>query len=356
MTMAQEEWSPRVLKLLGHAGGFASEFDLEDLLRLVCVDEILQCDAADALDREKIAAQAAFTARTDEPIAWLQNVMSETCPRLSEQLVAHRGFHDPEFGLDRPVEGSLSSYAGAWGAGVRLCECDVRVTGDGYLVLAHDDTLLKAAADPSDPVASMSVASSTLDTLRSLDLRGGERLSLLSDVLQVALQTDGKMVVEMKSQAGAGAALARFFRDRPELREACELVMSFDADLLLEFVAERAKEDRSIQADPPVMLLMCSLPEQSEGPEELILDWAGDRRGDVERWLAQGLDGIYVAWRQEFSGALEADFRALCHMCGNVGVWQEHGQTDCEAEALRLLDLGARYVNTDFPHSFRQHV
>jgi len=312
-------------------------------------------DFQDPLEYEKNAAQAAFKAKCNDPCLWLQGLMGEmagvhSCCR--DQLVAHRGFHDPDFGLNRPVEGSISAYASAWRAGVKLCECDIRLTADGYLVLAHDDTLEKAAADPSDAVASMSVATSSLETLRSLTLKGGERIPLLSEVLELALRLGGKMVVEMKSQIGVGTALAALFRARPDLREACEVVMSFDVDLLLEFVTERAKEDRSFAADAPVMLLVCAEP--TEDPKELVLDMAGDWQEAVSSWTRQGIDGMYIAWTPELAGPLAGELQSLRGMCKAVGVWQEHGQTDCEAEYVRLVGLGATYVNTDFPSNFRR--
>ena len=51
-------------------------------------------------------------------------------------LVAHRGFHSPLDRSDRrPLENSLAAYEAAWANGISLCECDVMLTRDGFLVL-----------------------------------------------------------------------------------------------------------------------------------------------------------------------------------------------------------------------------
>ena len=47
----------------------------------------------------------------------------------------------------RPIENSLDAYESAWTAGVAYCECDVALTLDEYIVLAHDASLERLALD-----------------------------------------------------------------------------------------------------------------------------------------------------------------------------------------------------------------
>merc|ERR1719330_977318 len=62
----------------------------------------------------------------------LPRLLSNLMPELRECLVAHRGFHCPHMQGGRPLEGTLAAYAAAWKAGMRNCECDVRLTADGF--------------------------------------------------------------------------------------------------------------------------------------------------------------------------------------------------------------------------------
>ena len=67
------------------------------------------------------------------------------------EVVAHRG------ASAYAVENSFAAHELALEQGADVLELDVRVTGDGELVLAHDPTLLRVAGDPR-AVASMSRA------------------------------------------------------------------------------------------------------------------------------------------------------------------------------------------------------
>jgi len=285
----------------------------------------------------------------------LQGWMTTVPSGLQERLVAHRGFHCPWFGELRPLEGTLAAYTVAWRAGVKLCECDVRVTSDGHVVLAHDDTLHTGSETP------VSVASSTLEELQVLTLLNGEKVASLAEVLEFALQLDGKMVVELKPCAGVGRAVARLFRARPELKTACEIVMAFGLEDLCAYAEERRRASTDSQevllqqgSGPMAMLLTVA---RSSGDAEYmdaeqILDLNGDWEKAVEGWQARGVDGVYMEWTEELTGADAPQVQKISQQCAAVGVWQYLGQTDHRDEAQDLLALGVSYVNTDLPRGF----
>ena len=59
-------------------------------------------------------------------------------------LVSHRGFHSVHDLSDvRPLENSLMAYEAAWSSGIHLCECDIRLTKDERIILAHDDNFAR---------------------------------------------------------------------------------------------------------------------------------------------------------------------------------------------------------------------
>lgn len=81
--------------------------------------------------------------RKDELI-WLRNMVESIDPVYIPFLVAHRGFHSIHDRSDvRPLENSLMAYEAAWASGIHLCECDIRLTKDERIILAHDDNFAR---------------------------------------------------------------------------------------------------------------------------------------------------------------------------------------------------------------------
>ena len=147
--------------------------------------------------------------------------------------MAHRGFHNVKDRSDRrPLENSLSAYETAWTHGIHLCECDIALTKDEKLVLAHDEDFSRLALDSSDPNSTVKVRDLTFRQLLSLPLKSGIRPPLLVDVLRSACEIGGgsQLIIEIKpGNSEAATALARMFLKYPRLMSACAVVMSFDA-------------------------------------------------------------------------------------------------------------------------------
>ena len=166
-------------------------------------------------------------------LEWLRKMLSTIAPDELRHIVAHRGFHSPRDRSDRrPLENSLSAYEAAWTNGLKLCECDIALTKDEKLVLAHDEDFSRLALDPSLPESSVKVRDLTFRQLLSLPLKSGTRPPLLIDVLRSAQEIGGgsQLIVEIKpGNAEAGTALARLFLQHPDLMASCAVVMSFDA-------------------------------------------------------------------------------------------------------------------------------
>lgn len=104
--------------------------------------------------------------------------------------IAHRGLHDEK----RP-ENSLAAFEAAIEAGYAI-ETDVRFTGDGALVIFHDDELLRMAGDPRR------VGGCTLETLKSLRLMGTEeKIPSFSEFLETV---GGRvpLLIEIKDMEG----------------------------------------------------------------------------------------------------------------------------------------------------------
>uniref|UniRef100_A0A7S4RLM0 GP-PDE domain-containing protein n=1 Tax=Ditylum brightwellii TaxID=49249 RepID=A0A7S4RLM0_9STRA len=179
-------------------------------------------------------------------------------------LVGHRGFHSITDKSDkRPIENSLMAYEAAWTNGIQLCECDIVLTADDKLILAHDENFVRLALELDNPLVHKNVRELTYKEIMSLPLKSGCRPPLLIDVLRSAhvIGGDARMIVEIKpGNVEAGTALAKMFARHPNLMERCAVVMSFDAYAMqnlkreLEVVFPSLEEDRNRiprMASPP---------------------------------------------------------------------------------------------------------
>ena len=157
---------------------------------------------------------------------------SSSCSILPH-LVAHRGFHSPKDRSDRrPLENSLQAYESAWTSGIHLCECDIALTKDEHLILAHDEDFSRLALDVTHHRSNCNVRDLTLRDIMSLALTSGVRPPLLTDVLQSAHAIGGtsQLIIEIKpGNREAASALARLFAQQPHLMAHCAVVMSFDS-------------------------------------------------------------------------------------------------------------------------------
>jgi len=163
---------------------------------------------------------------------WLKKMVQSCAPDEIAHIVAHRGFHCINDNDDkRPLENSQSAYEAAWTSGISLCECDIALTRDEKLVLAHDDDFTRLALDPRSEMSKMKVSDLTFKEIMSLPLKSGTRPPLLIDILRSAraIGENAKLIVEIKpGNAEAGTALARLFVRHPVLMAHCAVVMSFD--------------------------------------------------------------------------------------------------------------------------------
>ncbi|KAL3904563.1 MAG: hypothetical protein SGILL_010017 [Bacillariaceae sp.] len=177
--------------------------------------------------------QESVEARMKE-VEWLKSLVN-SIPQddLLSHLVAHRGFHHIKDRNDkRPLENSLSAYEMAWTCGIQLCECDIAITKDEKLVLAHDENFQRLSLDTDSANSKRKVSDLTFRELISMPLISGVRPPLLIDVLRSAsaISEKAQLVIEIKpGNDVAAAALARLLIRHPDLRSNVAMIMSFDA-------------------------------------------------------------------------------------------------------------------------------
>ena len=151
--------------------------------------------------------------RRKEELQWLKGMVQGMDGAYIPMLVGHRGFHSIHDRSDvRPLENSLMAYEAAWTNGVHLCECDIALTKDERIILAHDENFARLGMDPASPLCNRTVRDLTFKELMNCPLKSGARPPLLFDVLRsaAAIGGDAKMIVEIKP----GNAEAGLTRDR----------------------------------------------------------------------------------------------------------------------------------------------
>ncbi len=199
---------------------------LLDDVAMAAINPLVRLDS-EAQHRQLVAV------RQDE-FDWLKRlVASIPHEEMLPRLVAHRGFHHIQDRNDkRPIENSLSAYEVAWTSGIHLCECDIAMTKDEKLVLAHDVNFLRLALDSNNENSRKHVSDLTFRELISTPLMSGVRPPLLIDVLRsaCAISEKSKLVIEIKpGNQAAASALARLLIRHHDLRQAVAMIMSFDA-------------------------------------------------------------------------------------------------------------------------------
>ena len=200
---------------------------------------------------------------------------------LISALVGHRGYHSiKDNSSKRPIENSLVAYEAAWTNGIHSCECDIALTADDKLILAHDENFVRLALDKDDPWVHKNVRELTYREIMSLPLKSGVRPPLLFDVLRSAyvIGGDAKMIVEIKpGNVEAGTALAKMFARHPHLMERVSVVMSFDAYAMQKLKRELEVVFPSIDSDVPSPTKLPSPPSRARvgSPETHELAAAG---------------------------------------------------------------------------------
>jgi len=285
---------------------------------------------------------------------WLKELVVRLPAQLLEGLVAHRGFHCPQLLDKRPLECTLPALASAWDAGVKLCECDVRLSSDGEILLFHDEALDRLTGSTGMP----KIAEMTAEELMQKPLLQGACICSLQETLQTALRKKCKLVIEFKGfdDGGVGRAVAVLLSSQPELLGACALVMSFELEQLRGFALafEEQRKSRSGLQRPQLLLLTCvPRPGLEARYQTLDLGSSSYMETVVEHLERKDLclDGFYMEWTERLTNIDNEALRHLCRRC-TVGVWQRFGQTDCEKEAVQLMESGVMYCNSDLPDDF----
>lgn len=186
---SERKVSVDLLPLLYSANFVVGQDELEDSIeiirRLLHLGEYE--DYVDNTNKRESTLVSVTEITRKSDVEWLQRIISSMDEFELQRLVSHRGFHCiDDSHHTRPIENSLAAYELAWTSGLHLCECDINVTKDERIILAHDEDFTRLALDPESPLSQKKVSDLTFKEIVALPLQSGSRPPLLIDVLRSA--------------------------------------------------------------------------------------------------------------------------------------------------------------------------
>jgi len=147
---------------------------------------------------------------------------------------AHRGLHRPGF-----PENSLAAFSAAteMGAGI---ECDVRLSGDGQVVVFHDHDLRRMCA------SALAVEATRAEILAGQKLYdSGEHIPRLPQLLEL-VAGEVPLLIELKCRGGNAARLAKAVAGELEGYAGPVGVMSFEARAIKWFARHLPRHRRGL--------------------------------------------------------------------------------------------------------------
>ncbi len=112
---------------------------------------------------------------------------AEERDKFQHRYFAHRGLHNQEI-----PENTLAAFRAAAEQGYGV-ELDARLTRDGFVVISHDDNLMRMTGQD------ISIDKSDLEELKQIDIGGTkERIPLLSEALDVICPAGVPVILEVK--------------------------------------------------------------------------------------------------------------------------------------------------------------
>lgn len=365
---------------------------IETLRKLIeTEDQLMQSD----ISTDTLSSQDAATTRRADEIEWFRDNVKSLHNSDFNTLVAHRGFHNVDDKFDnRPLENTLNSFEQVWTSGLSLCECDVALTRDEKVVMAHDECFKRLALCESCDISSKHVGDLTLSEIFALNLKSGNRPPLLIDCLRsaAAIGKHSKLIIEIKpGNSEMVTPLARLFQRHCDLTPHVDVIMSFDL-FIIDSVSSELSASLPLSSSsrcstrssmkgfhsqarlgsrdsvsysrscnsilesfrlPYFLLITQKEPGKSPGSTFCVVSVKDF--SPIDGWLlSSNIDGVYLEYEP---GMLEPEgkraMQVLAEKCV-VGVWLlGNRDPDTLSVSRRLVEeCGVSYFNTDFPYDF----
>ncbi len=244
------------------------------------------------------------------------------------QIIAHRGASH-----DAP-ENTLAAFKLGWEQKADAVELDIWRTGDGKIVVIHDEKTKRTTG------VEKNVSHSTLAELRELDAGlwkgaqwAGQKLPTLEEALAL-IPAGRKLVIEIKCGPQVLGELERVIKGWG--RMAGEL-------LIISFKYDVCEQARKRFAEIPVLWLASFKQDKETGV------WSPGVDELISKTKAAGLKGLNVSYKGPVDGAFIKKVKDAGFACY---VWTVNDA----AEARRLVAAGVDGITTDRPGWMREQL
>jgi glycerophosphoryl diester phosphodiesterase len=186
-------------------------------------------------------------------------------------VVEHRGM------AEGVPENTLAAFRQSVDRRVGIIELDLRVTGDGHIVIHHDETLDRTT-DCSGRLRDLALA-----RLKSCDAGGGEAVPSLTEALDFIRDKPARLLLDIKP----GTPLGRVMQEIREHRAEAKVI----------FGLRRARDIARVRRELPGATTLAFIPENRDAPAfadagvhiiRLWSDWVEADSGLVGRTQATG--------------------------------------------------------------------
>jgi glycerophosphoryl diester phosphodiesterase len=232
------------------------------------------------------------------------------------RVIAHRGFHT----TDGSCRNSLAALKEAQKLGVYGSECDINLTKDGEIVVAHGNMHPDKSVHKGE-MERVFIQKSTLAEVQAIPLENGEHMPTLEEYLsQTQKDPYTKLIIEIKSHATPA-------EETKIVKQTVKLVAKYGLQERVEYIAFRPWVCFELKRFAP------------KGTPIAYLN--GDYKPDYVKGMGiSGIDYKYDVLKKH------PKWIKQCHKLGlTVNVW-----TVNDEEALRwVIEQGVDFITTDNP-------
>ena len=233
------------------------------------------------------------------------------------KVVAHRGYH----AIDGSCRNSIEALRQAQKMGLYGSECDINLTADGVIVVAHGGLHPDKIYKRGENIKRLDIQRSTYEELKAIKLENGEVIPTLEEYLvQLKKSNSTKLIIEVKSHYSQA-------KESEIIRKTVDLVAKYGLNDMVEYIAFRPwvcyELEKMVPKGTPIAYLN------------------GDYNPEyVESMGVSGIDYNYKVLYKK------PEWIKQCHERGlTVNVWT----VDDEAELRWVIEQGVDYITTDNP-------
>lgn len=250
-------------------------------------------------------------------VTFVLAAMTSIAAFAQPQVIAHRGYH----AIDGSCRNSLEALKQAQKLGLYGSECDINLTKDGVIVVAHGGLHPDKIYRKGENIKRLDIQRSTYEELKAIKLENGETLPTLDQYLkQLKKSKKTKLIIEVKSHYTKE-------KESEIVRRTIEMVDSYGLNDMVEYIAFRPWVCFELKRLAP------------EGTPIYYLN--GDY--DPEYVASMDISGIDYNYKVLYK---KPKWIKQCHELGlKVNVWT----VDDEQELRWVISQGVDYITTDNP-------